>query len=149
VVRKARFLCLPQTVFPEVLFSINEGEPRPLPLQKSLIHIGIETIEGRIGLFHVDHDRLRRQAYQVRATRFKDFLCLLSDQGEKSFFFPPIGEGDVMDCYRALGQYRERINPLGTLSNPVLIWGTLRFASHQGLSDFQETKGSPWDLFLQ
>jgi len=46
-----------------------------------------------------------RYAYQLKISRFKNFLCLLSDRGEKSFFFPPIGEGDMVECYRILLQY--------------------------------------------
>ncbi len=46
-----------------------------------------------------------RHAYQLKITRFKNFLGLLSDQGERSFFFPPIGEGDMVECCRILLQY--------------------------------------------
>lgn len=48
-----------------------------------------------------------RHAYQLKISRLKNFLCLLSDQGENSFFFPPIGEGDMVECYRILLQYLE------------------------------------------
>jgi hypothetical protein len=46
-----------------------------------------------------------RDCYQTKISRFQSFLCLLSDKGESSFFFPPIGEGDVIQCYRGLLQY--------------------------------------------
>jgi hypothetical protein len=46
-----------------------------------------------------------RHAYQLKVSRLKNFLCLLSDQGENSFFFPPIGEGDMVECYQILLQY--------------------------------------------
>ena len=46
-----------------------------------------------------------RHAYQLKISRFKNFLCLLSDPGENSFFFPPIGEEDMVECYRILLQY--------------------------------------------
>lgn len=46
-----------------------------------------------------------RHAYQVKISRFQNFICLLSDKGESSFFFPPIGEGDVVECYQMLLQY--------------------------------------------
>ncbi len=46
-----------------------------------------------------------RHSYEMKISRFQSFLCLLSDRGENSFFFPPIGEGDVMQCYRVLLQY--------------------------------------------
>ena len=46
-----------------------------------------------------------RHAYQLKISRLQNFLCLLSDKGETSFFFPPIGEGDVVECYLMLLQY--------------------------------------------
>lgn len=46
-----------------------------------------------------------RHAYQIKISRFKNFLCLLADKEENSFFFPPIGEGDVVECFRILLQY--------------------------------------------
>jgi len=33
------------------------------------------------------------------------FICLLSDREEASFFFPPIGEGDVVKCFIEWSQY--------------------------------------------
>ena len=48
-----------------------------------------------------------RQCYQIKISRLQHFLCLLSDRGEDSFFFPPIGEGDVIKCCQALLQYLE------------------------------------------
>jgi hypothetical protein len=44
-------------------------------------------------------------AYQIKISRLQNFLCLLSEQRESSFFFPPIGEGDVIECYQSLLQY--------------------------------------------
>jgi hypothetical protein len=46
-----------------------------------------------------------RQAYQIKISRLQNFLCLLSEQEGSSFFFPPIGEGDVIECYQSLLQY--------------------------------------------
>ena len=46
-----------------------------------------------------------RYAYELRISRFRNFLCLLSDREENSFFFPPIGDGDMIECYRNLLQY--------------------------------------------
>jgi len=48
-----------------------------------------------------------RHCYQFKLGRLKNFLCVLSDQGDNSFFFPPIGEGDMIECYRVLLQYLE------------------------------------------
>jgi len=46
-----------------------------------------------------------RYAYQIKICRLQNFLCLLSEQGESSFFFPPIGEGDMIECYQSFLQY--------------------------------------------
>ena len=46
-----------------------------------------------------------RHAYQIKISRLQNFLCLLSEQGGSSFFFPPIGEGDVIKCYQSFLQY--------------------------------------------
>jgi len=46
-----------------------------------------------------------RHTYQIKISRIQNFLCLLSDRGEGSFFLPPIGEGNVVECYRILLQY--------------------------------------------
>ncbi len=46
-----------------------------------------------------------RLCYQTRIGRLQNFLCLLSDRGEISFFFPPIGKGDMIECYQTLLQY--------------------------------------------
>lgn len=46
-----------------------------------------------------------RHAYQIKISRLDRFLCLLSEKNKPSFFFPPIGEGDVVECYRILHQY--------------------------------------------
>jgi len=46
-----------------------------------------------------------RHAYQIKISRLQNFLCLLSEQRESSFFFPPMGEGDVIECYQGLLQY--------------------------------------------
>jgi hypothetical protein len=35
-----------------------------------------------------------RHCYQFKIGRLKNFLCVLSDRGENSFFLPPIGQGD-------------------------------------------------------
>ena len=49
-----------------------------------------------------------RYAYQMKVSRFQNFLCLLSDRGKDPFFFPTIGEGDVIECYRMLLRYLEQ-----------------------------------------
>jgi hypothetical protein len=46
-----------------------------------------------------------RRPYQTKISRFRNLLCLLSEQKENIFFFPPIGEGDVVECSQSLLQY--------------------------------------------
>jgi len=48
-----------------------------------------------------------RHAYQLKITRFQNFICLLSEKENHSFFFPPLGEGDMVKCYRNLFHYLE------------------------------------------
>jgi len=43
-----------------------------------------------------------RYAYQLRISHLKNFICLLSDKADHPFFFPPIGEGDRIECFRIL-----------------------------------------------
>jgi len=49
-----------------------------------------------------------RYRYQIKFSRFQNLLCLLADQGEDSFFFPTIGEGDVVECFWMLLQYLKK-----------------------------------------
>jgi hypothetical protein len=46
-----------------------------------------------------------RVAYQIKISRFRNLLCLLSEQGVNSFFFPPVGEGDMIECFQSLLHY--------------------------------------------
>jgi hypothetical protein len=46
-----------------------------------------------------------RVAYRIKISRFRNLLSLLSEQGELSFFFPPVGEGDMIECFQSLLQY--------------------------------------------
>jgi hypothetical protein len=48
-----------------------------------------------------------RNCYQTKISRLQKFLCLLSDREENSYFFPPMGEGDVIKCYQSFLQYFE------------------------------------------
>lgn len=43
-----------------------------------------------------------RKAYSLKFTRLSSFLCLLGEKEGAPFFFPPIGEGDVVECIRKL-----------------------------------------------
>ena len=51
-----------------------------------------------------------RHAYQLKISRFQNLICLFSEKGENSFFFPPIGEGDRVECYRVLFRYLQKKN---------------------------------------
>ena len=46
-----------------------------------------------------------RNAYRFRLSRLDRFLCLLADTGDDSFFLPPIGDGDLVECYHRLLEY--------------------------------------------
>jgi len=46
-----------------------------------------------------------RHAYQLKISHLKNFICLLSSKEGRSFFFPPIGEGDRVESSRILLQY--------------------------------------------
>jgi len=46
-----------------------------------------------------------RHAYQIKISRLHNILYLLAEKEENSFFFPPIGEGDAVECYHMLLQY--------------------------------------------
>ena len=53
-----------------------------------------------------------RHAYLIKICRLENFLCLLGEKEDHPFFFPPIGEGDVVKCYRLLLQYlKEKGDP--------------------------------------
>ncbi len=64
-----------------------------------------------------------RDAYQLKISRLKKFLCLLSDQGRDSFFFPPIGDGDMVECCRILLQFlqgREVLPKIGRVPEGMI-----------------------------
>lgn len=43
-----------------------------------------------------------RNAYQIEISRLKNFLCLFAKKEDHPFFFPPIGEGEMIECCRVL-----------------------------------------------
>jgi hypothetical protein len=45
---------------------------------------------------------LWRHTYQMKISRRQNFLCLFAENREHPFFFPPIGEGNVVECSRRL-----------------------------------------------
>jgi len=73
--------------------------------EKSLLDEAFGRFPPVISEFTFTNLFIWRHAYQIKIGRFKDFLCLLADKEENPFFFPPIGEGDVVECFRILLQY--------------------------------------------
>ena len=73
--------------------------------EKSLFDEAFNRIPPVISEFTFTNLFIWRYAYQIKISRLQNFLCLLADQGERSFFFPTIGEGDVVECYRVLLQF--------------------------------------------
>jgi hypothetical protein len=43
-----------------------------------------------------------RHAYQIKLSRWQEFLCLFAESGTPPFLFPPIGGGDVVECCRTV-----------------------------------------------
>ena len=84
--------------------------------EKPLLDEAFSRFPPAISEFTFTNLFIWRHAYQIKISRFKDFLCLLADKEENSFFFPPIGEGDVVECFRILLQY------LGGRGIPPKIW---------------------------
>jgi hypothetical protein len=79
---------------------------KDLSLQdRSLFDVLFDQFPPSISEFTFTNLFIWRHAYQIRISRLQNFLCLLSDNREDSFFFPPIGEGDKVDCYQRLLQY--------------------------------------------
>ena len=47
-------------------------------------------------------------AYTIKLSHLEGFLCLFADREEDPFFFPVIGAGNMVECYRALRQFLEQ-----------------------------------------
>jgi uncharacterized protein len=74
---------------------------------KSLFHQIFTQLPPQISEFTFTNLFIWRLCYQIKISRLQNFLCLLSARGEGSFFFPPIGEGDVIKCCQSLLHYLE------------------------------------------
>jgi uncharacterized protein len=74
---------------------------------KPLFHHAFTQFHAQISEFTFTNLFIWRHAYQIKISRFHTLLCLLSDQGENSFFFPPIGKGDMVECSQNLLHYLE------------------------------------------
>ncbi len=46
-----------------------------------------------------------RSVYRTKVSRSGNLLCLLSERGPDSFFFPPVGEGNIIECFQRLLRY--------------------------------------------
>jgi hypothetical protein len=73
--------------------------------ERALIETAFLRLAPSISEFTFTNLFIWRHAYQLKISRLRDFLCLLSDKGETSFFFPPIGEGDRVKCCQLLLHY--------------------------------------------
>jgi len=72
---------------------------------KTFFHQTFTQFPPQISEFTFTNLFIWRHAYQIKISLLQNFLCLLSEQEGSSFFFPPIGEGDVIECYQSLLQY--------------------------------------------
>lgn len=71
---------------------------------KPILDLAFQKFPPSISEFTFTNLFIWRHAYQIKISRLKNFLCLFAENGEHPFFFPPIGEGDVLECYRTLLQ---------------------------------------------
>jgi len=83
---------------------------RDLTLEdKPLLDLAFARFPPSISEFTFTNLFIWRECYQIRIGRFQNFICLFSEKGENSFFFPPTGEGNMIECYQTLLYYlRER-----------------------------------------
>jgi len=71
---------------------------------KPILDLAFRQFPPLISEFTFTNLFIWRHAYQIKISRLKNFLCLLAENRDHLFFFPPIGEGDVVECCRALLQ---------------------------------------------
>jgi len=75
-----------------------------------------------------------RNAYQIEISRLQNFLCLFAKKGNHPFFFPPIGEGEMIECCRVLLRWMKEkgVSPKMTRVSEEIIshfdWGAEGFA---------------------
>jgi len=69
---------------------------------KPLLDLAFRQYPPLISEFTFTNLFIWRHTYQIKIGRLQNFLCLFSDDSENPFFFPPIGEGDVLKCCRIL-----------------------------------------------
>jgi hypothetical protein len=71
---------------------------------KATLDLAFKQFPPPISEFTFTNLFIWRHAYQIKISRLQNFLCLFAENGERPFFFPPIGEGDVVECCRTLLQ---------------------------------------------
>ncbi|MBM4279030.1 MAG: DUF2156 domain-containing protein [Deltaproteobacteria bacterium] len=69
---------------------------------KPLLDVTFSQFPPLISEFTFTNLFLWRHAYQLKLSRFQNFLCLFAENREHPFFFSPIGEGDMVECSRRL-----------------------------------------------
>ncbi len=69
---------------------------------KATLDLAFKQFPPLISEFTFTNLFIWRHAYQIKISRLQNFLCLFAENGERPFFFPPIGEGDVVECCRTL-----------------------------------------------
>lgn len=69
---------------------------------KPILDLAFTRFPPTISEFTFTNLFIWQKCYQTGISRFQDFICLFSDKGKNSFFFPPIGESNMIECYRTL-----------------------------------------------
>jgi len=69
---------------------------------KSLFDLMFSRFPPVISEFTFTNLFIWRHAYLIKIFRMENFLCLSGEKDGNPFFFPPIGEGDMVKCYRRL-----------------------------------------------
>jgi hypothetical protein len=71
---------------------------------KPLLDLAFSRFPPLISEFTFTNLFVWRHAYQTKISRLQNYLCLFAENRGHPFFFPPIGEGDVVKCCQDLLQ---------------------------------------------
>lgn len=78
---------------------------RPLSLEdKPLLDSAFQQFPPTNSEFTFTNLFIWRHAYHIKISRLQQFICLFAEKGDHPFFFPPIGEGEMITCCRILLQ---------------------------------------------
>jgi len=69
---------------------------------KPLVDLAFSRFPPTISEFTFTNLFIWRHAYQIKIFRLKNFLCFFAENREHPFFFPPVGEGDMVECCQTL-----------------------------------------------